>query len=267
MAKTFKYLKIIMVMLVLTTGIVFFSGFSHTVSKGEKFDVKLLSAFTTEFDGNNKARSHNIRLASELINGSTVRCGETFSFNAAVGQRTPERGFKRAAIIKDGEYVAGYGGGVCQVSTTLYNAALLSGCKISEYHAHSLPVSYVPPSRDAMVSGTDFDLKFVNTTGSLIYITSSFNGGSVTFKIYGRDFGARYSCSSRVTGIITAPEEFTDNEQMVRDGKDGIISEGYITVTRNGISHSKLLRRDKYAPQKKISLKPEELPPEISENI
>ena len=249
-------------MLASVAGIVFCCGFSHTVSQKEKFDVRLLSSFTTRFDGGNAARSHNIRLAAKLINGSVVKNGETFSFNATVGQRTPERGFKRAKIIENGEFVEGIGGGVCQVSTTLYNAALLSGCRISEYHPHSLPVSYVAPSRDAMVSGTFFDLKFVNATGSTVYISSLTGENSVTFKIYGRDFGARYACRSSVTGSIPAPEEFTEDIALVRSGKDGIISESYLTVTRNGLTREILLRRDKYAPQKKITLKTEEVFPD-----
>ncbi len=243
-------------------GFIFCCGF-HTVSQPEKFDVRLLSSYTTRFDGGNEARSHNIRLAAKFISGCVIACGEVFSFNATVGQRTPERGFKRAAIIKDGEFVEGVGGGVCQVSTTLYNAALLSGCKVREYHPHSLPVGYVPPSRDAMVSGTFYDLRFENTTGSIIYITSETGKNFITFKIYGRDFGARYACRSVVMGSIPAPEEFTDNQALVRSGKDGIISESYLTVTRGGVSREVLLRRDKYAPQKRVTYKVEELPPEI----
>lgn len=258
---------------VILAGFVFCCGFSlHTVSEPEKFNVRLLTSFTTYFDGDNVARSHNIRLAASFINGYTLKCGDVFSFNSTVGGRTSERGFKRAAIIENGEFVEGIGGGVCQVSTTLYNAALMCGCKIVEYHPHSLAVGYVPPSRDAMVSGTFFDLRFKNVTGSDLYITSLTGKNYVNFKVYGRDFGVRYSCRSSVTGSIEAPEEFTEDIALVRDGKDGIISESYLTVTRNGKSKEVLLRRDKYAPRKKVTLKteeeiPEEQLPEINENI
>ncbi len=259
----------------LLAGFIFCCGFSlHTVSESEKFTVRLLSSFTTYFDGKNEARSHNIRLASSLINKSVLKNGAVFSFNRTVGQRTAERGFRRAKIIENGEFVEGVGGGVCQVSTTLYNVAILSGCKVREYHPHSLAVSYVPPSRDAMVSGTFFDLKFENTTGSTLYITSTAGENYINFKIYGRDFGVRYAFRSCVTGTITAPEEFTDDIALVRGGRDGTISEGYLTVTKNGKSREILLRRDKYAPQKKITLKTEDAEemddgalPEIQENI
>ena len=238
----------------------------HTVAEDEKFEVELLSSYTTYFDKKNEARCHNIRLAASLIDGTVLNSGDIFSFNAVVGQRTSERGFKRAAIIENGEFVEGIGGGVCQVSTTLYNAALLSGCRVVEYHPHSLAVSYVPPSRDAMVSGTFFDLRFKNTTGSTVYIKAMTGENYISFKVYGRDFGVKYDLASFVTGAIEAPEEFTDNIALVRSGKDGTISEGYITVTKNGRTKVIFLRRDKYSPQKKITLKTEEDILEIPEN-
>ena len=250
----------------LLAGFIFCCGFTHTISKDEKFEVEILNSYTTYFDSKNEARCHNIRLAASLINGTVLENGEIFSFNERVGQRTAERGFQRAAIIENGEFVEGVGGGVCQVSTTLYNAALLSGCKVVEYHPHSLAVSYVPPSRDAMVSGTFYDLKFKNTTGSTIYIKAVTGENFVRFTVYGRNFGVKYDLSSFVTGAIEAPEEFTDDIALVRDGRDGTISEGYLTVTKNGFTRVIFLRRDKYSPQKKITLKTEEDILEIPEN-
>ena len=250
----------------LLAGFIFCCGFAHTVTEGEKFNVELLSSYTTYFDGKNEARSHNIRLAATLINGKVLQNGEVFSFNEAVGQRTEGRGFKRAAIIENGEFVEGVGGGVCQVSTTLYNACLLSGCQIVEYHPHSLAVSYVPPSRDAMVSGTFFDLKIKNTTGSTVYFKSVTGNNFVSFKVYGRNFGVKYDLSTFITGTIEAPEEFTDNAELVRAGRNGTVSEGYLTVTKNGFTRVIFLRRDKYSPQKKITLKMEEQIDENPEN-
>ena len=219
-----------------------------------KFDTRLLSSFTTYFDGTNENRAHNIRLAAEKINGQVLENGQSFSFNSTVGERTEARGFKTAKIIEKGEFVEGIGGGVCQVSTTLFNAAVLSGCKISEYHPHSLSVSYVPPSCDAMVSGTYFDLKFENVTGRTLYIRALSGNNFVKFNIYGRGDGATYSYSSAVTGSIPAPVEETDDVNLVKEGKDGIISEGYLTVTRNGVQKKVLFRKDKYSPVKKTVL-------------
>lgn len=219
-----------------------------------KNKTKLLSSFSTSFDGGNVSRAHNIRLASKFINGLILKKDEVFSFNSVVGQRTAERGFKKAKIIEKGEFVEGTGGGVCQVSTTIYNAAVLSGCKILEFHPHSLAVSYVPPSRDAMVSGTYFDLKFQNTTGCDLYIRSAVSQNSISFTLYGKSDGASYSFSSKVVGVIGAPVETTEDETQVKEGKDGLESEGYLTVIRNGITLRTLLRRDKYQPVKRIEL-------------
>ena len=250
----------------LMAGFIFCCGFMHTVAEGEKFEVELLSSYTTYFDAKNGERTHNIRLAGAKINGKTVKCGDIFSFNQTVGERVATRGFKKAAIIENGEFVEGIGGGVCQVSTTLYNAALLAGCKIVEYHPHSLAVSYVPPSRDAMVSGTDFDLKFKNATGSTIYIKTVSGENFICFKIYGRNFGVKYNLSSSIVGTIEPSEEFTFDSDLVRSGKSGTISEGYLLITENGVTHKKFLRRDKYSPIKKITLKTaEEMPPENAE--
>ncbi len=227
----------------------------QTALSAVKRDTRLLSSFVTYFDGSNVARSHNIRLAAEKINGSTLGVGEVFSFNGTVGERTAERGFKPAKIIEKGEFVEGVGGGVCQVSTTIYNAALLCGCEIEEYHPHSLSVSYVPPSCDAMVSGNYFDLKFKNVAPTTLYIRARTGTNYVAFDFYGRSDGNQYFYKSEVTGTIPAPEEITEDESQVKAGRDGTESAGYLTVTRNGaVIKRKVLRRDKYAPVKKVTL-------------
>lgn len=253
-------------MLAVSAGFIFCCGFSfHTREGVQSPSVSLLCSYTTYFDKENSARCHNIRLAATLIDGAKIENGEIFSFNKTVGARTVERGFQRAKIIEKGEFVEGVGGGVCQVSTTLYNAALLSGCKICEYHPHSLPVNYIAPSRDAMVSGTYFDLKFENTSGREIYVKSKTGENFVRFSIYGVNDGAKYEYTTFVTGAIEAGEEQTDDIALVRDGRDGIISEGYLAVTKNGRTEIKLLRRDKYAPQKRVVLRTEDEQPIIEE--
>lgn len=105
-----------------------------------------------------------------------------------------------------------------------------------------------------MVSGTYFDLKFQNTTGCDLFIRSAVSQNGISFKIYGKPDGASYSFSSKVVGVIGAPVETTQDENEVKEGKDGLESEGYLTVIRNGISLRTLLRRDKYQPVKRIEL-------------
>lgn len=215
-------------------------------------ETKLISTFTTYFDGDNATRTNNICLAAEKLNGSILAGGGVLSFNSTVGARTIERGFKSAKIIENGEFVEGVGGGVCQVSTTLYNAALLAGLDIEEYHPHSLAVSYVPPSRDAMVSGSACDLKIKNGGARTVYIRAEAGKGFVRFKIYGKSDGASYSLSSEVVGALPAEVEETTDIAAAREGKDGVKSVGYLLVTRGGKTVKKQLRRDSYAPIKRI---------------
>lgn len=229
-----------------------------------KNETKLLGSFTTYYDSSNLNRSSNIRLAAAKINGVKLTSGQTFSFNETVGERVKNRGFLPAKIIENGEFKEGVGGGVCQVSTTLYNAALLSGLTIAEYHPHSLAVGYVPPSRDAMVSGTFCDLKITNSHDKPVYIRALTQKGSVTFYVYGGGDGAEYSLSSEVTGSIATTEEFTDNPEAAREGKDGSTSQSFLIVKRGGYVKKTLLRKDKYQPVKRVVYREEE---EITEEI
>lgn len=234
---------------------------SYTTQKRQKKleDIKLchvlLSSFTTYYDGSNLNRASNIRLSAAKLNGAVIEAGKTLSFNDTVGERVKERGFLPAKIIVGGEFTDGVGGGVCQVSTTLYNCALLAGLQIEEYHPHSLAVGYVAPSRDAMVSGKYYDLKIKNTSNTPVYIRAKTFSGGVTFSIYGKSDGAEYSLESVVSGSVAAPEETTDNPAAARDGKDGVMSESYLKVRRGSYVKRVLLRKDKYAPVKKIIYK------------
>ena len=216
-----------------------------------KKETELLSSFTTYFDGENLPRTSNIRLASAHVNGSIIESGKVLSFNDTVGARVKERGFLPAKIIENGEFVEGVGGGVCQVSTTLYNCALLAGLNITEYHPHSLAVGYVPPSRDAMVSGSSCDLKIFNSSKTPVYVRAQTGKNFVNFKIYGLNGGASYELSSEVTGTIPASQEITNDKSKSREGKDGILSNGYLTVKRGGETKVTLIRRDSYAPVKR----------------
>ncbi|MDE7162552.1 MAG: VanW family protein [Clostridia bacterium] len=214
-----------------------------------KARTRRLYSFTTYFDADNTDRSSNIRLAAQKINGTVIEGGGVFSFNQTVGARTQENGFKSAKIIENGKFVLGVGGGVCQVSTTLYNAALLSGLGIVEYHPHSLQVSYVAPSRDAMVSGNYFDLKFKNNRKTPIYIRVNCTLNSVCCTVYGEEDGYSYSFSSKVTASLPRPEPVVvqgDEDKIVSYGREGTESEGYLIRQRDGEEISELIRKDKY---------------------
>lgn len=214
-----------------------------------------LASFTTYFSENDGGRCANIRRAAELLDGLGVHADQTFSFNAAVGKRTRARGFREAKIIEGGKFVSGVGGGVCQVSTTLYNAALLSGMCVLSRRAHSLAVSYVPPSRDAMVSsGSDF--KFKNPYDFPVYLSVKTGKGYITATFYGKSDGCAYKIVSQTVGEIEPPEpeiRYGEEEGEIKSGRKGILSEAYLEKYKNGaLLTRKKLSSDSYAPTRGI---------------
>ena len=210
-----------------------------------------LSSFTTYFSVKDGGRCANIALAAARIDGVALQPYGEFSFNAVVGKRTRENGFQEAKIISQGEFVLGVGGGVCQVSTTLYNAALLSGLVVIEQHSHSLAVAYVAPSRDAMVSSAS-DLKLYNPFDETVYFSLKVGEGTLTASLRGKKTGYTYEIESKTLGLISpAPPTVTDDEKLVREGKDGVKSEAYLKTYYNGVLvRVKRLRTDVYAPMR-----------------
>lgn len=147
---------------------------------------ELISSYSTRFRLEEENRNYNISVAAELINGTLLAPGEVFSFNRVVGPRDGSSPFREAPQIVGDELMSGTGGGICQVSTTLYNAALLANLGIVERHKHSIPVGYVPIGQDATVAYNYLDLKFKNTREEHLLITAGVSGEIVTVKIYGR---------------------------------------------------------------------------------
>lgn len=146
--------------------------------------TKKISQYITYFNSRNKERTHNIHLASEAINNYVVFPGETFSFNAVVGKRTIEKGYLPAPVIVKGELAEGVGGGICQVSSTLFNAVDRAGVKIIERYSHSRRVPYVPPNRDATVSWYGPDFTFKNRHNQPLLIRSKVIGGQLVIVIF-----------------------------------------------------------------------------------
>ncbi|MBP5177670.1 MAG: VanW family protein [Clostridia bacterium] len=220
----------------------------------EKITVR--SKFFTDFSWSSDERKSNILTALKAVNGTVVNSGEQFSFNDTVGSRSEEKGYKTAKIIVDGEFTEGVGGGVCQVSTTLYNAALLAGLKIDEYHPHSLKVSYVESSFDAMVSYGTCDLKFTNDTGAPVYVKAFADGDKAAVIVYGAKMTKTYERESVVTEVISPAITrvysplLDENEYIIKTAaKDGIKSEGYLIIrSAGGAVSRKLLRKDAYKP-------------------
>ncbi len=209
-----------------------------------------LSSFSTNFDASKKPRTHNIALAAERISGTVLAGGEEFSFNEVVGKRTKENGFEDAAVILDGEFVQGVGGGVCQASTTLFGAALRAGMLVTESRPHSLSVGYVPPSEDAMVSEMS-DLKFVNPYAYPVYIAGEVRNNTLNFKFYGMPDGRRYEVESRVLLVLEPPparEIEGAEDRVLRAARQGYSSESWLVVYEGNREISRTrIRRDTYA--------------------
>ena len=255
--------KIKRYMTLLLSGVFFFAFFTVFIPQKAfaSSNWQKISSYTTYFNEKEWGRCENIRIASALLDGITIQAYGEFSFNKTVGKRTEEAGFQEAKIIVAGEYVQGVGGGVCQVSTTLYNAALKSGLMITEYHPHSLRVSYVQPSRDAMVSDVS-DFSFFNPYPFPVRLMTYFSTGSLRVDFLGIGDGKRRELVSNILGEISPPEpivkscEKGEEEGYFRFPQNGIKSELYLEEYAGKVLLSrKLLRKDEYRPIQGIIIK------------
>ena len=222
----------------------------------------LLGAYSTTYSTRNTNRSTNIRLASEKVNGTVIMPGEVFSYNTTVGKRTAAAGFKSAAVYVGGEVTTGIGGGICQVSSTLYNAVLLANLEIVERHNHGFNPGYVPASRDATVSWGGPDFKFKNDRTYPVKIICSGTGGTINFKIFG--LLEENECEVEIQSYITKYISYrTINKEdsslakgqtkVLQSGSNGCKSVAYRILKQNGEVVSKtLLSQDTYNPHNKI---------------
>ena len=177
------------------------------VSKTELMNrFGLISTYTTKTTSN-KNRNTNIDLSARAINGTTVLPGEIFSFNAATGERTAEKGYKEAAAISGGVSKDEVGGGVCQTSSTLFNAVARADLEIVERSPHAWPSSYVEKGFDATVNWPGLDFKFKNNTDWPVFIIASYASQKVTVSVYGMSLGVDMSIDleSEVTRNLPQP--------------------------------------------------------------
>lgn len=193
----------------------------------------LLSTYSTKYSTRDRDRTTNLQLAANKINGTVLMPGEVFSYNQVVGERTIAAGYKEAPIYVSGKVVDGLGGGICQITSTLYNAVLYANLGIVSRSNHQFVPSYVTASRDATVVYGAIDFKFKNTRDYPIKITCSVSNGIATFNIYGLRSDNEYDVeiSSRVTG----------------SNANAIYSEAYRILKQNGqVVKTDLLSRDTY---------------------
>lgn len=201
-----------------------------------------LGTFSTSFSAGSN-RGKNISHAAAFINGAVLMPGEEMSASDAMKSRTKENGYLEAGSYLDGQTVETYGGGVCQVSSTLYNAVILAELEITERWSHSMSVNYVQPSMDAAISEGYKDLKFKNNTNAPIYIEGYTKGGRLTFTVYGedsREAGRSIEFVSEVTSKTEAKKKFVASGDAVgtlkksSSGHDAMKAKLWKVVTVNG---------------------------------
>lgn len=221
-----------------------------------------LGSFSSKYSTSNKNRSQNVNLASKLIDGLILAPGEVFSYNDTVGPRTTARGFREAAVYSNGQSVMGVGGGICQVSSTLYSAVLYSDLEICERRNHSMTIDYMPKGQDATVSYGTIDFKFRNNTNNPIRISSVASGGTLTVSIYGtkpetektvKIVNNTVSVIEKTLEKIEDANLFAGETKTVSVGKTGYVIDTYRKVYENGVEvKNEYLGRSKYkmVPQK-----------------
>lgn len=222
----------------------------------------LISTYTTRYDASNLNRSQNLAIATGKINGTVLMPGEEFSFNQIVGKRTIEEGYKDAKIYQDGKVVDGLAGGICQISSTLYNAVIKANLEIVERRNHSFTTSYVKAGRDATVVYGVIDFKFKNTRTYPIKIEGSVGSGVAEFNIYGIKEETEYSVD--LSPIVTASIPYTTQyipdatlapgqQVVVQAGGNGCKVTTYKETKLDGKFVSReIISTDTYQPMKAI---------------
>ena len=157
----------------------------NNIEQEKTYSEKEISSFSTKIYTKESDRQNNISVACDILNGTTVKKGDTFSFTKTLGKTTTSKGYEKADVFVDGEVEHALGGGICQVSTTLYNAVRsVSKLDVTERHSHSNDVPYIEEGKDAAVAYGSYDFKFVNNTGNDIKIEAKNTENKVTIKLY-----------------------------------------------------------------------------------
>lgn len=221
----------------------------------------LMGAYVTSFDPADVNRTTNIRISAKALDGVVLQPDEVFSFNQVVGPRVEAHGYKEAPVIIDGELVPDIGGGVCQVSSTLYNAVLLAGLKVVTRVPHSIPSAYVPLGRDATVAYDYIDFKFQNNTGAPVLIKSWVEDDQVMVAFYGHDSG--YTSTRLETEVVeviepnvtyvTKDELQPGSQHVVQHGRTGYrVNVWRVVQDHQGSVSRELASRSFYPPRDRI---------------
>jgi vancomycin resistance protein YoaR len=198
------------------------------VCQADFADVTLLAAYTTNYNSGDVDRSSNLATAARALSGTIVPAGQEFSFNTVVGPRNLATGYREAIVIQNNEFTPGVGGGICQVSSTLYNACLLSGLEIVERHNHSVAIAYVPLGLDATINYGSLDFRFRNNTGGAVYLQSSIGNGRLTIRVFGPKNAAK---KIKLERTVEATKPF----EVVKK-PDATVPSGETRIKQKGVS-------------------------------
>lgn len=251
---------------------------AHTTAFLESLKViEPIASFSTVFSMANSNRAHNIRLATSTLDDTLILPSGQFSYNETVGKASADRGYQPAPVIVGGEIVEGVGGGVCQVSSTLYNALLLGNLNITERRNHGLVVGYLPQGLDATVAYGWIDLKFLNQHPHAVWIRSFINGSRLTINLYGLAVpGQEIKMITQNLSTIPSGEKITltpdlpkGTREKIKDGQPGY----RVAVWRILLMHGKEMKREKISEDVYKSVPTEYLvgtkepPPKPPENL
>lgn len=223
---------------------------------------QILGTFTTTYSASNENRETNLKLSSEKINGTIIMPGEIFSYNKIVGERTIAKGYKEAAVYSGGKVINGIGGGICQLSSTLYNAVVYANLEIVSRSNHMFLTSYVTAGRDATVSWGTLDFSFKNTRKYPIKVVSIVKNGLVTVEIQGLKEEKEYEVviENKVTEVIPYQVKYVKDDkleegetQIVQYGANGAKSITYKVLKYNGnVVSREILSTDTYSALERI---------------
>ena len=216
----------------------------------------LIASYSSEYIQSNVERSYNVALAANKVNNQLIMPGEEVSFMDTLGHVSQQNGFKISKIIVNNEFQDGVGGGVCQVSSTLYNALLMSGVGITSRTNHTFPIIYIPTGRDATVANDGPDLKYKNNYDFPVFIKNYAYNGHMVSEVYGNvEKAKRYDIQSEITSS-TPPNVVYKNDNTIEKGKEVVEDNGhtgYSAVSYRVLNGEKtIISRDTYAMTPKI---------------
>ncbi|MFD0714981.1 VanW family protein [Paenibacillus sp. GCM10027626] len=222
---------------------------------------RMIASFSTDFSTSDSGRIHNVTAAANTLHDWLLAPDELFDYGKVVEATREKYGFQEAPVIVNGELVPGVGGGICQVSSTLYNAALYAGLSMTERRNHSLPVSYLPKGRDATFAEGAINFRFRNTTGKYLLIRTEVIGRTLTVKLFGTmPANETYKLDSKTVEVVPPPEKTVvsaavqpGGKVLLTPGKPGYVVETYRTLFRNGKAVSRQrISRDTYKAQPSV---------------